>query len=200
MFQVEDLVTVGLLVSLEGLRSADNAMVLTVLVLGLPKQHQAQALRYGIVSAFIFRAIATLLALYLIGLGWVKLVGASCLLYLVYHYFGGRGSEYGATRSRTSCFSSFNSGKRSRLLRDQIVSPAIRTSNTPPVPETSAAWPSSSSNVIKSSRGIQRASGTDGNAGSPVGVDPSRHLCIIHSGYDGNVVSRVSSTGPPIVK
>ena len=35
-------------------------------------------------------------------------------------------------------------------------------------------------------------------------ADPDRmgcgDVCIIHSGYDGNVVSRVSSTGPPIVK
>ena len=40
-----DLLTVGLLVILEGLLSADNAMVLAVLVLGLPKEQQRPALR-----------------------------------------------------------------------------------------------------------------------------------------------------------
>ena len=59
---VADLVTVGLLVALEGLLSADNAMVLAVLVLGLPKRQQRQALRYGIVGAFAFRVLAILLA------------------------------------------------------------------------------------------------------------------------------------------
>ena len=79
-----DFVTIALLVALEGLLSADNAMVLAVLVLGLPKAQQKKALRYGIVGAFAFRAIATLLAVYLIRLGWVKLVGAGYLLYLAY--------------------------------------------------------------------------------------------------------------------
>jgi len=72
---------------LEGLLSADNAMVLAVLVLGLPKAEQQKALRYGILGAFGFRALATLFAYYLISLGWVKLVGAAYLLYLTVHHF-----------------------------------------------------------------------------------------------------------------
>jgi YkoY family integral membrane protein len=85
--QPTDFVTIALLVMLEGLLSADNAMVLAVLVLGLPKASQKQALRYGIVGAFGFRAIATVLAAYLIRLGWIKLVGAAYLLYLSFHHF-----------------------------------------------------------------------------------------------------------------
>src|SRR6266542_3164817 len=64
-------------------------MVLAVLVLGLPKAQQSKALRYGIFGAFAFRSIATLLAAYLIRLGWVKLVGSGYLFYLVYRHFGG---------------------------------------------------------------------------------------------------------------
>jgi YkoY family integral membrane protein len=94
MFEVSDILTVLLLVVLEGLLSADNAMVLAVLVLGLPKPEQRKALRYGILGAFGFRTIATLLATFLIKLAWVKLVGAGYLLYLVYHHFGrGGGAE-----------------------------------------------------------------------------------------------------------
>lgn len=78
---------------LEGLLSADNAMVLAVLVLGLPKKDQRHALQYGIVGAFAFRAIATLLAAYLISLGWVKLAGAAYLLYLALHHFLQGGGE-----------------------------------------------------------------------------------------------------------
>src|SRR6188474_1777443 len=88
--QLSDVLTIGLLVLLEGLLSADNALVLAILVLGLPKDEQKQALRYGILGAFFFRAIATLLAVYLIELSWVKLVGAAYLLYLPYaHFFHG---------------------------------------------------------------------------------------------------------------
>ena len=93
-----DLVTVALLVALEGLLSADNAMVLAVLVLGVPKSQQRKALRYGIFGAFGFRSVAILLAAYLIKLGWVKLLGAGYLLYLVYrHFFGG---QSGADRQK----------------------------------------------------------------------------------------------------
>src|SRR4051812_12502478 len=62
-------------------------MVLALLVLGLPKDQQQKALRYGIVGAFVFRGGATLAAAYLIELGWVKLAGAGYLLYLSYEHF-----------------------------------------------------------------------------------------------------------------
>jgi len=91
---ISDFLTIGLLVVLEGLLSADNAMVLAVLVLGLPKSEQRKALRYGIFGAFAFRAMAVLLAVHLIRLGWVKLVGALYLLYLSYkHFFASGGVE-----------------------------------------------------------------------------------------------------------
>src|SRR5947207_570932 len=92
MLQAADFLTIALLVALEGLLSADNAMVLAILVLGLPKAQQRKALRYGIAGAFAFRAAATILAAYLITLGWVKLVGAGYLLYLVYRHFFSSGS------------------------------------------------------------------------------------------------------------
>ena len=91
--EASDFVTIGLLVALEGLLSADNAMVLAVLVLGLPKSQQRQALRYGILGAFFFRGLATLFAVYLIQFGWVKLAGAAYLLYLAVHHFSQHGGE-----------------------------------------------------------------------------------------------------------
>jgi YkoY family integral membrane protein len=87
VFHPSDLLTIALLVALEGLLSADNALVLAILVLGLPKNQQRKALRYGIAGAFAFRAIATLLAAYLIRVASVKLIGAAYLLYLVYRHF-----------------------------------------------------------------------------------------------------------------
>src|SRR5262249_13649768 len=59
---------------------------------------QKQALRYGILGAFGFRAVATLLAAYLIRLGWVKLVGAGYLLYLAIHHF----TQHGGADARRS--------------------------------------------------------------------------------------------------
>jgi YkoY family integral membrane protein len=82
-----DILTVGLLVALEGLLSVDNAMVLAVLALGLPPHQRKKALRYGILGAFAFRIIAVVFALQLIQLDWVKLAGAAYLLYLPYKHF-----------------------------------------------------------------------------------------------------------------
>jgi YkoY family integral membrane protein len=85
--QLSDLITVGLLVVLEGLLSADNALVVAVMILGLPRGEQNRALKYGLVGAFGFRTIATLLAVYLIRLAWMKLLGGLYLVYLTYQHF-----------------------------------------------------------------------------------------------------------------
>ena len=98
VFQASDLFIVVLLVALEGLLSADNAMVLAVLVLGLPERDRRKALQYGIVGAFAFRTLATILAVYLLALGWVKLVGAAYLFYLSIDHFARSG---GAEARRT---------------------------------------------------------------------------------------------------
>ena len=92
-FHVSDLVTVGLLVFLEGLLSADNALVMAVMILGLPRHEQKKALRYGLVGAFAFRILATILAAYLIQIGWVKLLGGLYLLYLSSNHFFAGGDE-----------------------------------------------------------------------------------------------------------
>src|SRR6187431_1226418 len=84
-----DLAIVGFLVVLEGLLSADNALVMAIMVLGLPRTQHKQALRYGLLGGFAFRVLATMLAVYLIRLAWVKLAGGIYLLYLTYsHFFG----------------------------------------------------------------------------------------------------------------
>ena len=98
--QFADLVTVALLVALEGLLSADNAMVLAVLVLGLPRREQRQALRYGIIGAFAFRVIAILLAVYLIQLQFVMLIGAAYLLWLPFNHFTGHADAASRRRPR----------------------------------------------------------------------------------------------------
>ena len=85
--QFADFATIGVLVVLEGLLSADNALVLAMMILGLPRRDQKKALRYGLVGAFAFRIAATLLATYLIRIEWVKLLGGAYLLYLCFEHF-----------------------------------------------------------------------------------------------------------------
>lgn len=102
--QFADFLTIGLLVLIEGLLSADNALVLAILVLGLPKDDQRKALRYGMAGAFAFRATAVLLAVRLIAIAPVKLVGAAYLLYLSFSHFfrSGDAEERRAIKPATS--------------------------------------------------------------------------------------------------
>ena len=90
MFELQDLATIGVLVLLEGLLSADNALVMAIMVLGLPRADHQKALRYGLIGGFAFRVLATLLAAYLISVAWVKLVGGLYLLYLTAVHFKNR--------------------------------------------------------------------------------------------------------------
>jgi YkoY family integral membrane protein len=75
-------VVIGTLVVLEGLLSADNALVLAVLVRNLPKHQQRKGLTYGIVGAFVFRFVALFLAAHIIRLWYLRTIGAVYLLYL----------------------------------------------------------------------------------------------------------------------
>jgi len=89
-YEPSDFVTIGLLIVLEGLLSADNALVMAIMVLGLPKDQHGKALRYGLVGGFAFRIVATAAAAYLIQVAWVKLLGGLYLLYLTYSHFARR--------------------------------------------------------------------------------------------------------------
>ncbi len=79
--------TVLTLVILEGLLSADNALVLAVMVRHLPREEQRRALRYGIWGAFGFRLIAVLLSAVLLKFWLFKVVGGAYLLYLAADHF-----------------------------------------------------------------------------------------------------------------
>lgn len=82
-----DIATVGVLVVLEALLSADNALVLAILVRHLPKVKQKQALMYGLGGAFALRTIAIILASQIIKFWWLQMIGAAYLLYLPIKHF-----------------------------------------------------------------------------------------------------------------
>ena len=61
-FQSRDLLTIVVLSVLEGLLSADNALVLAIMVRHLPDaQAQKRALTLGLAMSFAFRIVAILL-------------------------------------------------------------------------------------------------------------------------------------------
>lgn len=82
------------MILLEGLLSADNALVLAVMVKHLPKEQQRKALFYGIIGAYVFRFLAIGLGTYLVKFTLVKVLGALYLFYIAYKgLFKGSGEE-----------------------------------------------------------------------------------------------------------
>lgn len=78
---------IGTLIILEGLLSADNALVLAVLVRHLPVNQRKKALFYGIFGAYLFRFLAIGFGVYLIKFTWIKIIGALYLLWMAGKYF-----------------------------------------------------------------------------------------------------------------
>lgn len=74
-------VIVGL-VLIEGLLSVDNALGMAAMAAHLPRRQQKKALRWGLLGAYLFRAIALALVAWLMHNEWIKWFGALYLVYL----------------------------------------------------------------------------------------------------------------------
>lgn len=106
-FETTDIFTLAILGILEGLLSADNALVLAIMVRHLPSQEQQKkALALGLAMSFAFRLVAIVLVAWLIGLWWLQVIGAIYLLYLPAKHFksvsqghvmSGEGMSFGRT-------------------------------------------------------------------------------------------------------
>ena len=70
------------LVFLEGLLAADNAIVMAVMVKHLPPKQRKKALFYGLLGAFIFRFIALFLISIIANFWWIQAAGAVYLIYM----------------------------------------------------------------------------------------------------------------------
>jgi YkoY family integral membrane protein len=86
-FQATDLASVAALVVLEALLSADNALVLAIMVKHLSKADQKKALLYGLGGAFFFRFIAILFATIILQQWWLQALGAAYLILMTLKHF-----------------------------------------------------------------------------------------------------------------
>jgi len=70
------------LIALEGLLAADNAVVMAVMVKHLPKVQQKKALFYGLLGAFVFRFAALFMITFLVNIWQIQALGAAYLLFI----------------------------------------------------------------------------------------------------------------------
>jgi YkoY family integral membrane protein len=71
-----------ILIGLEGLLSADNALVLAVIAKHLPEEQKKRAINYGIIMAFVFRFAALFAISFIANIWQIQAIGAAYLLYL----------------------------------------------------------------------------------------------------------------------
>ncbi|WP_043932572.1 TerC family protein [Bacillus sp. EB01] len=71
-----------ILIGLEGLLSADNALVLAVMAKHLPEEQKRRAITYGIIMAFAFRFAALFVISFIANVWQIQAIGAAYLLYL----------------------------------------------------------------------------------------------------------------------
>lgn len=75
-----------LLVALEGLLAADNALVLAIMVKHLPDKERKKALFYGLVGAFVFRFASLFIISYLVDVWQIQAIGALYLLFIAVNH------------------------------------------------------------------------------------------------------------------
>lgn len=74
--------TLIILIGLEGILSADNALVIAVIAKHLPDDQKKRAINYGILVAFIFRFASIFLISFLANVWQVQAIGAAYLIYI----------------------------------------------------------------------------------------------------------------------
>jgi YkoY family integral membrane protein len=92
---VDTLLLLPVLIALEAVLSADNAIALAAIAQGLDGQKlQSRALNFGLVAAFALRVLLILTATWVVRFWQFELLGAAYLLWLVYqHFFGSNGDN-----------------------------------------------------------------------------------------------------------
>lgn len=98
-----------ILIGLEGLLAADNALVLAIMVKHLPKIERKKALFYGLLGAFVLRFGSLFIISFLVDVWYVQALGAGYLLFisikhLYDHYFTGDQEEIDAASGNGSGF------------------------------------------------------------------------------------------------
>lgn len=86
------------LILMEGLLAADNALVLAIMVKHLPEEQRKKALFYGLLGAFVFRFASLFIISFLVDVWQVQAIGALYLLFMALNhilrkYFGKNQSE-----------------------------------------------------------------------------------------------------------
>jgi predicted tellurium resistance membrane protein TerC len=75
------------LIIIEGLLSVDNALAIAAMASHLPGKQKYQALKWGIIGAYLFRGLCLAFAAWIIENPWLQIFGATYFVYLMCQFF-----------------------------------------------------------------------------------------------------------------
>ncbi|MGR6835989.1 TerC family protein [Syntrophomonas erecta] len=112
-----------IIIALEGLLAADNALVMAVMVKHLPDEQTKKALFYGLAGAFVFRFTSLFVISYLVDLWEIQAIGAAYLLFIaVSHIYKShiKDNKPGDAKDETKCRSKKAPGLWGTVLRVEL--------------------------------------------------------------------------------
>lgn len=101
-FSLLDVPKVLILIFLECILSADNALIIAAIIKPLPLEKRNKALLVGVGSAIILRILAIFFVAYFIRFFWIQILGSLYLLYLAIAYRIKSNSEQKTTLNTSS--------------------------------------------------------------------------------------------------
>lgn len=96
-----------ILIGLEGLLAADNALVLAIMVKHLEPKEQRKALFYGLLGAFVLRFASLFVISFLVDFWQIQAIGAIYLLFIAFRYIWQRFSSTTTKRPKKTKTSGF---------------------------------------------------------------------------------------------
>lgn len=109
------------LIGLEGLLAADNAVVMAVMVKHLPHAQRKKALFYGLLGAFVFRFAALFMITLIVEWWFVQAIGAAYLLFIsMKHLYDSRKSKNATEEEKEEKESKKQSGFWMTVLKVEL--------------------------------------------------------------------------------
>lgn len=113
-----------IIIALEGLLAADNALVMAVMVKHLPDETAKKALFYGLAGAFVFRFSSLFVISYLVDLWEIQAIGATYLMFIafnhIYKKFIKHNNPDDDTKEETKCENKKGPGLWGTVLRVEL--------------------------------------------------------------------------------
>lgn len=169
-----------MLVFMEGVLSADNALVLAVMVRPLPEKDRGHALFYGLIGAIFLRFLALFAISYLADIWEAQAAGAIYLIYVsvknLYRYYTKKPTEHHAAEVDVPAEGSAHSRREfwSTVIRVELADIAFAVDSILAAVAIAMALP-------------------DTGVGHIGGLDTGKFLVVLIGGFAGIVLMRIAA-------